>query len=62
MNLNNLKPAWRQYLFFNSMQPIDEKEILFIIEQADRETIGTLPRFMANGMMFVILTICCQGG
>jgi len=62
MNLNNLKPAWRQFLLFNSMQPIDQKEILFIIEQADRQTIRRLPRFMANTIMFIILIVCCQGG
>lgn len=62
MNLNNLKPAWRQFLLFNSMQPIDQKEILLIIERADRQTIRRLPRFMANAIMFIILIICSQGG
>jgi hypothetical protein len=62
MNLNNLRPAWRQFLLFNSMQPIDQKEILFIIERADRQTIKRLPGFMTNIIMFVILTVCCQGG
>jgi hypothetical protein len=62
MNLNNLKPAWRQYLLFNSMEPVDQKEILFIIEQADRQTISRLPGSMASTIMFIILTICCQGG
>lgn len=62
MNLNNLKPAWRQFVLFNSMQPIDQKEILFIIERADRQTMRRLPGFMTNTMMFMVLTICCQGG
>lgn len=62
MNLNNLKPAWRQFVLFNSMQPIDQEEILFLIEQADRHTIRRLPRYMANAIMFIMLTICCQGG
>jgi hypothetical protein len=43
------------------MQPIDEKEILFIIEQADRQTKKGLPGLMAN-TIFIILTVCCQGG
>jgi hypothetical protein len=62
MNLNNLKPAWRQFLLFNSMQPIDQKEILFIIERADCQTIRRLPRFITNTIMFIILIVCCQGG
>jgi hypothetical protein len=62
MNLNNLKPAWKQFVRSNSMQSIDQKEILFIIERADRRTIGRLPGVMINTMMFVILTVCCQGG
>lgn len=62
MNLSNLKPAWRQFLLFNSMQPMDQKEILFIIEQADRRTIRRLPRVMTNTIMFIVLVICSQGG
>jgi hypothetical protein len=62
MNLNNLKPAWRQFLLFNSMQPTDQKEILSIIERADRQTLRRWPRFMTNTIMFVILIVCFQGG
>jgi hypothetical protein len=62
MNLNDLKPAWRQFRLINSMQPIDQEEILLIIERADRETISRLPRFMTNTIVFVILIICCQAG
>lgn len=62
MNLNNLKPAWRQFLLFNSMEPIDQEEILFIIDRADRQTIRRVPGFMINTIMFIILTACCQGG
>ena len=62
MNFNNLKPAWKQFLLFNSLQPLDQNEILFIIETADRQTVRRLPRFMANTILFIILAICCQGG
>jgi hypothetical protein len=62
MNLNNLKPAWRQFILFNSMQRIDEKEILFIIEQADRQTTKRLHRFLTHAILFVVLTVCFQGG
>jgi len=62
MNLNNLKPAWRQFLLFNSMQTMDQKEILFIIERADGQTSRRFPRFIINTIMFIILTVCCHGG
>lgn len=62
MNLNNLKPAWKQFLLLNSMQPIDQNEILLIIERADRQTIRRLPRVMASTVLFIILTISCQAG
>lgn len=62
MNLNNLKPAWKQFLLSNSMQSIDQKEILFIIERADRQTTRRLPQFLINTIMFIVLTICSQGG
>ena len=62
MNLNNLKPAWRQFRLFNSMQPIDQNEILFIIERADRQTVKRVPGFMTATIVFIILTVFCQGG
>jgi len=62
MNLNNLKPAWRQLQLFNSMQPIDQKEILSIIEGADHHVAVRLPGFLTSAVMFIILIACCQGG
>lgn len=62
MNLNNLKPAWRQFVLFNSMQPIDQNEILFIIEEADRKTKSRLPKIMTSTILFIMLTIFCHGG
>lgn len=62
MNLNNLKPAWRQFQFFNALQPIDQEEILLIIAQAERQTTGRLPRFMINTIVFIVLIVCCQAG
>lgn len=62
MNLNNLKPAWRQFVFFNSMQQVDQQEILLIIERADSHAIRSLPGFMISTILFVILTVFCQGG
>ncbi|NOT73553.1 MAG: hypothetical protein HOP08_01405 [Cyclobacteriaceae bacterium] len=62
MNLNNLKPAWRQLVLFNSMQSMDQKDILSIIEQADIRSARRLPGLLINTLMFIILTVCCQGG
>lgn len=61
MNLNSLKPAWKQFLLFNSLETLDRDEILHIIEQADRQSIVRLPGYM-TAIMFIMLTACCQGG
>lgn len=61
MNLNNLKPAWKQVLLVNSMEPPDREEILYIIEQADRQSIARVPGYMTT-ILLIILTACCQGG
>ena len=62
MNLNNLKPAWRQFRLLNSMQSIDKDEILFIIERAEEMSISKIHKYMINSIMFTVVTICCQGG
>jgi len=62
MNLNDLKPAWKQFRLINGLQPVDQEEILPMIERADRETLSRLPRWMTNAFVFVVLIICCQAG
>lgn len=62
MNLNNLKPAWRQFLLLNSMQSMDKEEILFIIEQAEDIAIGKSHGFLINSVLLMVLIVCCQGG
>ena len=62
MNLNNLKPAWRQFRLLNSMQSMDKEEILFIIGRAEDMRISKIPRGLINSIMFAVLTIFCQGG
>lgn len=61
MNLNNLKPAWREFIFVNSMQQINPNEIALILEQHDLQTAGKLPRVLLNVVMFIILTTCGGG-
>jgi hypothetical protein len=62
MNLNNLKPAWRQFRLLNSMQSMDKEEILFIIERAEEMSISKIHRYLINSIMFTVLIICCQAG
>lgn len=62
MNLNDLKPAWKQFLLCNSMQPADQNEILLIIERADHRKLRRLPSILTSTLVFIVLTICCQGG
>jgi hypothetical protein len=62
MNLNQLKPAWRQYVLFHSLPSLDREEILSIIETAERQSLRRWPRQIAGALSFLILTACCQGG
>ena len=62
MNLDNLKPAWRQFRLVNSMQSMDKEEILFIIERAEEMSISKIHKYLMSSILFTVLTICCQGG
>lgn len=62
MNLNYLKPAWRQFRFLNSMHSVSTEEILSIIEQAEVSSVSRVHRCLLNSTMFAVLVICCQGG
>lgn len=62
MNLENLKPAWRQNVLFNSMDTIDQNELLSIIEKAEYSASRKITRQLATMFMFLILTVCCQAG
>lgn len=61
MNLNNLKPAWGRFKYCNGMERIEEQLILSVIEQHDYAH-RAIPRLAINAAMFILLTICCQGG
>jgi hypothetical protein len=62
MNLDNLKPAWQHFRLLNSMQRCDQQEILSIIERAEGVTITTTHRSVMITIVFIVLTLCCQGG
>ena len=61
MNLNDLKPAWRQFQLLNSMQRIDREEILCMLDKAEGMAIRKTNRLVMHAMTFIVLT-CCQGG
>lgn len=62
MQLNNLKPAWKQLKLFDAMQHIESKEILSIIENSKNTNKAKSLRVVFNLVLFAIITIFCQGG
>ncbi|MFM8912710.1 MAG: hypothetical protein ACKOE6_07335 [Flammeovirgaceae bacterium] len=62
MNLENLKPAWRQFQLLNTMQPIREEEILFILSKAEVVSMSKAHKLVTSIIVFIILCYCCQGG
>ena len=62
MPLNDLKPAWKQLKLLNAMQHIESKEILSIIENPENTNKTKLQRVLLNIIMFIVITIFCQGG
>ena len=62
MQLDNLKPAWKQLKFLDAIQHIESKEILSIIENSGNANKTKLQRVVFNLVLFAIITISCQGG
>jgi hypothetical protein len=62
MNLDNLRPAWRQFRLSNSLRRMEQGEILFMLERAEGMALSKTNRFLTPSLVFVVLTICCQGG
>lgn len=62
MQLKDLKPAWKQLKLLNAMHHIESKEILLIIENAEKTNKTKLQRVVFNTVMFIVITIFCQGG
>lgn len=62
MNLNNLKPAWQKFRLLNSMQRMDQEEILFMLESAEDIAVRKINRFPMHIVVFTVLTLCCHGG
>ncbi len=62
MQLDNFNSAWEQFKLLNSMQPVRSNEILSIIDGAETANTITLQRVVFNLVMFIAITIFCQGG
>ena len=62
MQLNNLKPAWKQIKLLNGMQPIESEVILSMIEESGSLDKPKLQIVFFNVVMFIVITIFCQGG
>lgn len=62
MPLDEFKPTWKRIQFLHAMQPIEQEEILCIIEKAEHTTRTKLHRVLTSATLFVLLTICCQAG
>jgi hypothetical protein len=62
MNLDNLKPAWAHFRVVNSMQQIDQSEMLMMLENSEGMTINKTSRFLIHTFSFLLIIICCQGG
>lgn len=62
MQLDNLKPAWKQLKIMNAIELIESNEILLIIEKPENMNNIKLQRFLFGLAMFIFITIICQGG
>jgi hypothetical protein len=62
MNLDNLKPAWNKFKALNSMQQFNHGQILLMLESPESIGVNRTYRYMMGAIMFIVLTVCCQGG
>lgn len=63
MNLNKLKPAWRQYKLEHSLDQLEHEAILALIDGPGTSKLYPLSKIsLFNGLLLSLLMICCQGG
>ncbi len=62
MKLNDLKPAWQQRKLSHALSEIDAHEILSIIDSPPVAKKAQLPRLLFNLLLFIAITLVCQGG
>ncbi|MEL6535562.1 MAG: hypothetical protein AAFQ98_09140 [Bacteroidota bacterium] len=61
MNLNDLRPAWRQYKLMNAMDPLDAGEILTLIDGVENGQETKMRRVVLALIMFITITFIFQG-
>jgi hypothetical protein len=44
------------------MQPLDQREILLMLEKAEGMAISKTNTLLMHAFLFIVLTFCCQGG
>ena len=59
MQLNDLKSAWKQTKLMNGMHSSNAQDILALIDQPPT---SRKKRLLMDLVMFILLTIICQGG
>ena len=59
MQLNDLKSAWKQTKLMNGMHSSNAQDILALIDQPPT---SRKKRLLIDLVMFILLTIICQGG
>ena len=62
MHLNNLKSAWEQLKIMNAIEPVESYEILSIIERPVNNTAVRFRRILFGLVIFILITVICQGG
>ncbi len=62
MQLNQLKPAWKQLKQMQSLQPLETSNLLALIDTPAPKGYTKLQSVLLNLTWFVILTVVCQGG
>ena len=62
MQLNDLKPAWRQMKLLHAMPLMEAEEILSIIERPEKVNNTGLQKAFFGLVMLVVTTLFCQGG
>jgi hypothetical protein len=62
MNLNNLKPAWRRFQVVNALSPLNQHDILLMLENAEEHATTKTNRLLMHSALFLVLTFCFHGG
>lgn len=62
MQLDELKPAWKQLKLLHSMQRIPTGEILSMIGEHDQRSTRKGPRVLLSLVLFIVMTLFFQGG